>query len=123
MAVKLGAVWMIHMKTGSAVYTEHASRITPDYGYSPMLTPPILYLAQIKAIIYNLTTLCLNGTLPYVDFLVLSWEICPDYCLLSLGVFLSFLLFHLTEVGPKMGKMTSKKTFEGRFNSPYPLTR
>ena len=37
-------------------------------GYSPMLTPPILHLA-LSYYIYNLTTLCLNGTLPCVDFM------------------------------------------------------
>ena len=34
-------------------------------GYSPMLTSPRLYLARSC---YNLTTLCLNGTLPCVFF-------------------------------------------------------
>ena len=32
-----------------------------------MLTPPVLYLAQIK-LLYNLTILCLDGTLSCADF-------------------------------------------------------
>ena len=41
---------------------------TTKPGYSPMLTPPRYYIYH-KAAIYNLTTLCLNGTLPCVDFM------------------------------------------------------
>ena len=40
-------------------------------GYSPMLTPPIQYLAYRGYIIlYNLATLCLNGTLSSVDVII-----------------------------------------------------
>ena len=38
-------------------------------GYSSMLTLPILYLEQSWYRLYNLTTLCLNGTLSCVDFM------------------------------------------------------
>ena len=38
-------------------------------GYSSMLTLPILYLEQSCYRLYNLTTLCLNGTLSCVDFM------------------------------------------------------
>ena len=38
-------------------------------GYSSMLTLPILYLEQSCYKLYNLTTLCLNGTLSCVDFM------------------------------------------------------
>ena len=38
-------------------------------GYSSMLTLPILYLEQSCYRLYNLTTLCLNGTRSCVDFM------------------------------------------------------
>ena len=45
-------------------------------GYSPMLTPPALSL-----VIYNLTTLCLNGTLSCVDFM----EVIIDFMEVTMG--------------------------------------
>ena len=45
----------------------HGNAADNIQGYSSMLTSPILYLT--KAAIFNITTLCLNGTLPCVDFM------------------------------------------------------
>ena len=52
---------------GTIVVPLASHSITTELGYSPMLTPLILYH---KAARYNLTTLCLNGTFSCV---LISW--------------------------------------------------
>ena len=58
-----------------------------------MLTPPILYN---KSAIYNLTTLCLNGTLQCVDFMDVIMGDRPLFSHVNTAYTIVKLLYNLT---------------------------